>query len=54
MKSKSLLIMLLGKQVYGSNNIVNPKIDVSSWSEGVYFVQVSSLGNTKTKHFVKQ
>lgn len=45
---------VLGKQVYSSDKISNTKIDVSSWSEGVYFVQVSSLGNTKTKRFVKQ
>lgn len=44
---------VLGKQIYTSNNINDSEIDVSKWDTGIYIIKVSSLGNAKTKRFVK-
>lgn len=43
---------ILGKEVY-SNSTYEAPIDVSSWNNGIYLVQVSDLENTKTKRFIK-
>ncbi|MDO5969805.1 T9SS type A sorting domain-containing protein [Flavivirga aquimarina] len=43
----------LGKQIYNSYHIDDSKIDISKWGTGLYLIKVSSLGNTKTKRFLK-
>lgn len=53
-EAKIIFFDVLGKQIYGTNNVVNTPIDISSWSSGLYFVKVSSQNKIKTKRFIKQ
>ena len=44
----------LGEKVYSANQIANCQLPVANWSNGLYFIQITSDKQTFTKKIIKQ